>query len=213
MGKGFGLSGGSNIKIKDGPLMGAYKALAIEKVCRYHYLHSVPVVKAYWYGFGGAVVCFSIPPNKEIGKFLLGKENKDNAVWELSRLWAPDGHEKNLLTMAISRTVAMFRKREPDCLAIVSYADPNVGHEGFVYKAASWIYTGKAEERMGYVRISDGVSRAEKSFWSNTKGRMLNAKEIARLGYKRVKHEGKFRYVLGLRRWVRKRIKREFTNA
>lgn len=88
MGKGFGLSGGSDIEIKDGPLMGAYKALAIEKVCRFHYLHSVPSVKTYWYGFRG-VVCFSIPPNKEIGKFLLGKENKENAVWELSRLWGP----------------------------------------------------------------------------------------------------------------------------
>ena len=81
------------------------------------------------------------PANKNIANFLLGWPGN---VWELARLWAPDGHAKNLLTQAISAAVALICKLEsPD--ALVSYADPNAGHKGGVYRAASWLYSGRSK--------------------------------------------------------------------
>jgi hypothetical protein len=103
--------------------------------------------------FGNALVVWSIPANKNIGRFVLGW---DGVVWELSRLWAPNGHEKNLLTRAISAAVKLLAEIEaPD--AVVSYADPNVGHLGGIYRAASWVDHGQSEESRAY-RAPDGPS-------------------------------------------------------
>lgn len=106
---------------------------AAATIRRHHYTHSIPSGKSYYVGFKDAIVVWSIPANKNIACFILGWPGN---VWELSRLWAPDGHEKNLLTQAISAAVDVIRKLEaPD--ALVSYADPNAGHIGGVYRAAS----------------------------------------------------------------------------
>ena len=125
------------------------RASAIETLVAHHYTHSVPSGKSHYHTdlASGAIVVFSIPANKNINGFL-GCKN----VWELSRLWAPDGHEKNLLTRVLAERVRLFHKEEPTCEALVSYADPNVGHEGFIYRAASWVFLGQCEEGRVYYR-------------------------------------------------------------
>lgn len=56
-----------------------------------HYSHSFPSGKSHAFRIEDVVVVFSIPANKNIAKFVLGREC---SVWELTRLWAPDGHKK-----------------------------------------------------------------------------------------------------------------------
>jgi len=83
------------------------RQLAIDRIVEHHYTHSVPSGKSHYIRFGYiCYVVWSIPANKNIAKFILGWPGN---VWELSRLWAPDGHEKNLLTMAISAAVRADR--------------------------------------------------------------------------------------------------------
>lgn len=69
-------------------------------------------------------------------------DNKLNVTtYELNRLVINDISEKNILSFFVSQTFKLLPK--PICL--VSYADPNNGHHGYIYQATNWIYTGIAE--------------------------------------------------------------------
>lgn len=169
-------------------LLGNDRAEAADIIRRNHYTRSVPSGKSHYVQFGDAIVVWSIPANKNIARFLLGWGGN---VWELSRLWAPDGHEPNLLTQAISAAVKLIVKLErPD--ALVSYADPNAGHKGGVYRAASWIHHGKSEEVRSY-RAPGGATVARRAFHSGRNG--LRKAEIEALGYTEEKLPGKERFV------------------
>jgi hypothetical protein len=183
-------------------LTGADLLLAKQTIERNHYARSVPSGKSHYVRFEEALVVWSIPANCNLGKFVLGRKGK---VWELSRLWAPDGHARNLLTQAISaavRVIVMMEK--PD--ALVSYADPNAGHHGGVYKAASWLYHGKSEETRTY-RAADGTTLARRAFHSGKKG--MTKAEIEALGYVEVKLPGKERFVRPLNRNAKRDIEEE----
>jgi hypothetical protein len=181
-------------------LTGADREDAAAVIRAHHYTRSVPSGKSHYLRFGEALVVWSIPANKNIARFVLGWSGN---VWELSRLWAPDGHEKNLLTRTISAAVAVIRRLEkPD--ALVSYADPNAGHKGGVYRAASWFYHGKSEESRTY-RGPDGKTVARRAFHSGKKG--MKKAEIEALGFVELKLPGKERFVKPLSRRARKALK------
>ncbi len=180
-------------------LLGADRKTAEQTIRECHYTHSVPSGKSYYLRFEAAIVVWSIPANCKLAKFLLCGPG---TVWELSRLWAPDGHDKNLLTRAISWAVGKIQQLErPD--ALVSYADPNAGHLGGVYKAASWIFHGQSEESRGY-RDAEGHIVARRAFHSGK--RSLRKAEIEALGYIQVKSPGKFRFVKPLSRHAKRML-------
>jgi len=175
---------------------------AIDTLRANHYTRSVPSGKSHYVMFGDAIVVWSIPANKNIAKFLLGWDAK---VWELARLWAPDGHARNLLTQAISAAVRVIVALEkPD--ALVSYADPNAGHRGGVYRAASWIYHGQSEESRVY-RAADGTTVARRAFHSGRRG--MTKTEIEAKGFTQEKLPGKERFVFP----ISKRAKRVLTRT
>ena len=184
-------------------LLGKSRERAIDVLRNNHYTRSVSSGKTYYFQCGKAIVGFSIPPNRNIAKFVLGRESQ---VWELSRLWAPDGHERNLLTRAISLSVLEFRRVEPAAEALVAYADPNAGHSGHVYAAASWVYAGQSGESRCYVG-ADGRPVARRKFHSGHA--FIRKAGIEALGYKEVKLPGKLRFVRGLtpkaKRYIRSR--------
>lgn len=178
-------------------LVGPSREEAADIIRKHHYTKSVPSGKSHYIKYGDAIVIWSIPANKNIAAFLLGAPAK---VWELSRLWAPNGHDKNLLTRAISAAIAMIRHLEnPD--ALVSYADPNAGHKGGVYRAASWIYHGKSEEVRTYL-APDGTTLARRAFHSGKNG--MRKADIEAMGYKELKLPGKERFVKPLTQKARK---------
>src|SRR3990167_7486553 len=104
-----------------------------DRIIAYHYTHSFPTGKSITYEYENAIVVFSIPSNYMLNRWL------GCTVWELTRLWAPDGHRANLLTEAISAAISEFKGLKL-ADALISYADPNAGHSGGVYRAASWVY-------------------------------------------------------------------------
>lgn len=179
-------------------LLGDDRRAAIKTIQELHYTHSVPSGKSHYFRVEEAIVVLSIPANQFIGKFLYGKPRK---VWELSRLWAPDGHERNLLTRAISRSVTAFRALERDVWGLVSYADPNVGHIGTIYRAASWIPCGQVEESRYYLD-TDGLVVSRRKFHSG--GRSMRKAEIIALGYREVKRPGRLRFSRPLTRTARR---------
>lgn len=184
-------------------LHGLDRMRAATTIAERHYTKSVPAGESYFVAFDAAIVVWSIPANKNIARFLL-PDMEAPKVWELSRLWAPDGHERNLLTRAISAATRVLVKLErPDL--VVSYADPNVGHLGGIYRAASWLYHGQSTETRRYER--DGQAVARRAFHSGT--RALKKADIERHGYREVKADGKHRFVRPLSRAARRLVKQE----
>jgi hypothetical protein len=178
-------------------LTGAERKAAEAVIRANHYTHTVPSGKSYYFQFDSALVVWSIPANKNIARFLLKKSGE---CWELSRLWAPDGHPRNLLTQAISQAVkALCQIEKPDIL--VSYADPNAGHTGGVYKAASWRYHGKSEEVRVY-QDATGQRVARRAFHSGKNS--LTKSQIEARGFVQLRLPGKERFIKPISRWAKK---------
>ena len=169
------------------------------KIIENHYTRSWPSGKSYVYTYEDCIVVFSVPANCNIARWFGAQKNR---VWELSRLWAPDGHRKNLLTEAISFAVCQFKKLGVADV-LVSYADPGAGHSGGVYRAASWTYLKQSTENRGWVG-TDGKVVPRRKFHSGRKA--LCKAEVQALGFAPAKLEGKHRYGFGLNRNGRKLV-------
>lgn len=61
---------------------------------------------------------------------------------ELNRLCVNDNLGKNVLSFFVSWCIKLIPDR-PLCL--VSFADPSNGHQGYIYQATNWLYTGKSQ--------------------------------------------------------------------
>lgn len=108
--------------------------------------------------------------------------------YELNRLVVNEGLGKNILSQFVSKCLKIF----PESSIIVSYADANQGHHGYIYQATNWVYT--------------GVSSKEKNMFINGEKihrRTLNAKygtssvsKLKRIGFdiNFERQEGKHRY-------------------
>lgn len=159
-------------------------------IINHHYTQRWPSGKSKVYTYEDAVVVFSIPANKNLDAWMGCR------VWEFSRLWAPDGHRANLLTQAIASAVNRFRGLDlADVL--ISYADPNAGHTGGVYRAASWTALGRSEEGRVW-RGPNGELIARRAFHSGSKH--LNKAQIEALGFREERLPGKLRFARALNR-------------
>ena len=106
-----------------------------------HYAHRIPSVS---YAFGlydkENVLCgictYGMPPLTNV-KFICDRLEM-NDILELNRLCIVDNHQKNLLSYFIGQTFKLL----PQNIVLLSYADINQDHHGYVYQATNWIYTG-----------------------------------------------------------------------
>jgi len=69
--------------------------------------------------------------------------DSDDKVIELRRLCCIDDTLKNTESYFISRCIRWL-KQNTEIEIIVSYADPNYGHSGIIYRAANFNYLGKS---------------------------------------------------------------------
>lgn len=87
---------------------------------------------------------------------------------ELNRLITNDDLDKNACSFFVSQCL----KQLPKPKVIVSYADTSQNHNGYIYQATNWIYTGLSAEFMDYMvkgyehlhsaSILDMVGRSDK---------------------------------------------------
>ncbi len=168
---------------------------AIEVIVANHYLQRFPTGWVRCYRFRSTYLVFSISANKNLEPYLF---NRSVGLRELARVWAPDGHEPNELTQAIAAACRALRRDCPEVEAVVSFADPNVGHHGGVYQAASWLYVSTSEESRGYL-ADDGRIVARRAFHSNAQSRVPNLPVV--------KREGKHRYVRPLTARARRALR------
>lgn len=83
------------------------------------------------------VIIFSMGTSKDIGtKYGLSQFE----ACELTRI-ALATHE-NTVTKMMSIALKLLKKQSPNLKLVVSFADPEEGHEGTIYKAGNWIKDG-----------------------------------------------------------------------
>lgn len=125
-------------------------AAARHAVMNWHYSRAVPA---------GKLVKFGVwENNRFIGATLYGRGATPNLgkpygldqteICELVRV-ALDKHETPV-SQIVAETIRQLKESNPGLRLIISFADPNQGHMGGIYKAGNWIYTGQSDAAKFY---------------------------------------------------------------
>lgn len=109
-----------------------------------HYAKRLPSIS---YSFGlydtmnilHGVLTFGMPPSSNLAESICGEDFK-KIVLELNRLVVNDGLEKNVLSYFVSKCLIMIPKPN----IIVSFSDANMSHNGYIYQACNFLYTGES---------------------------------------------------------------------
>lgn len=99
------------------------------------------------------VCTFGLPPNYNYNDGKCIFNTMKVKTLELNRLVINVYDEKNLLSYFVSQCI----KQLPKPTALVSYADPNQNHHGFIYQATNWLYTGESTPKKRYT-FEDGLT-------------------------------------------------------
>lgn len=137
-----------------------------------HYSHSVNGVKITY--------CFSVNYNEMlVGAVIFGQlsttawkkfSNKEEHVLELRRLVLIDDAGKNSESRVIGHCLKWLKKNCPQIHVVVSYADPNYGHEGVIYKASNFKYIGLSGKDHGFYDPETGKTYHSRALRTKYKG-------------------------------------------
>jgi hypothetical protein len=114
------------------------------------------------------ICTFGYPPNYNYNNGKCVFNNYECLTLELNRLVINDELEKNVLSFFVAECLRRLPK--PSC--IVSYADQNQGHNGYIYQATNWIYTGVSSPKHKYI-FEDG-SEFDVRRGIHTKGKIVD---------------------------------------
>lgn len=138
-----------------------YKVLSIESSQTYdwllhkHYAKRIPSIS---FAFGlyedqilKGVMTIGKPASPSLCDGICGKDYS-KYVYELNRLCVDDNLEKNTLSFFVGKCLKLI----PENMILVSYADTSMNHNGYIYQATNWIYTGSTKERTD-IGFEDGT--------------------------------------------------------
>jgi hypothetical protein len=150
-----------------------------------HYAHRIPN-SIYTFGlYDGnilqGVMSFGITANKNLNEFIKGYE-----CIELNRLVVNEGLPLNTVSYFISQSLKLIPKPK----VIISYADSEQGHHGYIYQATNFIYTGLSEGKRVYFK--DGKEYHRKSAFDIG---IKSIDDAIRLGFEYYKGKPKHRYI------------------
>lgn len=146
---------------------------------KHHYLHRCPSV-SFAYGvfdaelFGAlfGVVTFGVPPSRHLMVSVCKAE--PDSVLELNRLLVDDRLGRNTESWFLKRALALLPPR-----IIVSYADTAWGHNGYVYRASNFYYSGVTDMDRKTPRF-DYVTPGKHSRDTTRNGTMETAEHVRR---------------------------------
>lgn len=111
---------------------------------------------------------------------------------ELNRLVVEDNLPKNTLSFFVARCLELL----PQPMCVISYADHNYGHHGYIYQATNWMYLGTTQKEAIYRDKNTGkrVHQRQISYSLGTRvpGEMPEHIEVSKESY------GKHRYLIFL---------------
>jgi hypothetical protein len=147
-----------------------------------HYAKRMPVLKHCFGLFNGADC-------RGVCAYGSGANVSNNTLGRFPMIVA-EGMPKNASSWFVSQSLSMLEK---PC-AVISYADSDFGHVGYIYQATNWIYTGESEGKRVYLK--DGKEYHRKTVYG-----MLGKHDIAdaeRAGFEYHKGKPKHRYFMFL---------------
>ena len=121
------------------------KHLCKEWLLHKHYAKRIPSIS---YAFGlfntdlVGICTFGSPPSRALCVGVCGEQNS-HKVLELNRLCVNEDLERNVLSYFVSNCLNLLKND----LIIVSYADTSMNHNGYIYQATNWTYTGLSAKR------------------------------------------------------------------
>tara|TARA_Y100000004_G_scaffold145147_1_gene165549 strand:- start:1323 stop:1901 length:579 start_codon:yes stop_codon:yes gene_type:complete len=189
--------------------MGIVRSFTIERCNReeikdfvetYHYSKSINGLNSSY--------CFKLlREGKIIGAIIYGKPAMPS-IWkvyaqapeeliELRRLCCIDDTPKNTESYFVGRTLRWL-KRNTEIKKVVSYADPNFGHAGIIYRATNFTYIGRTAKCK--MIVFNGKRYHPKAIFSKHKGKLkpyaLRLRYALLLGLAvRITQEGKHIYL------------------
>jgi hypothetical protein len=137
-------------------------------------------------------------------QFLSGCDNPKQ-YRELTRLVLLDEVPKNSESKFIGWTLKWLAKNT-DLVALISYADPLFGHNGTIYQATNWIYTG-VQEAPGPRLAIDGKEVPARTVYKNYKTLSVKILRERGINISSLPRIAKHRYVYILRPELRNGLK------
>ena len=129
--------------MKDYKVQSIKKEQTKEWLLKRHYAKRMPPLEfcfgLYWDSIISGVITYGTPPSSPVRESF-GVNYK---IIELNRLVVSDGLNKNALSYFVSMSLKML----PKPLIVVSYADTSKNHQGYIYQATNFIYTGLSAKR------------------------------------------------------------------
>jgi len=171
------------------------KHLCKEWLLHKHYAKRIPSIS---YAFGLfdkdliGICTLGSPPSRALCVGVCGKHNS-HKVLELNRLCVNDNLERNVLSYFVGSCLKLLKNE----LIIVSYADTSMSHNGYIYQATNWIYTGLSAKRTERYDINN-PNRHSKSV---TEQRGVNYEDLA-IRERPQKH--RYIYFTGNKKQIRK---------
>ena len=119
-----------------------------------HYAKRIPSI-SYSYGlFDGldliGICTIGKPASPSLCVGVCGKEQSEY-VYELNRLVVNEGLPSNALSYFVGNVLRLLPP-----MILVSYADTSQNHNGYIYQATNWTYTGATKERTD-IGVEDGT--------------------------------------------------------
>lgn len=116
-------------------------------ILKKHYAQRLPSIS---YAFGlfiednlEGILTIGKPASRPLCIGVCGEEYASK-VYELNRLITNENLPENSLSYFVSKCL---RELKNDDLVIVSYADTGMGHNGYIYQASNFLYTGSTPSR------------------------------------------------------------------
>jgi hypothetical protein len=165
-----------------------------------HYLHRMGIATHSFGVFGpqrelvGAIT-FGPLASREAAASL----GQGTPTLELTRLWLSDRCARNSESRVIRIAVRLLAALCPDLEWIATYADPSVGHDGTIYRAAGFVYVGLGPQRYDFVPSVFAERRFVRTRASVPQLKTKAGMAALGIPFKRVPRVRKHRYVLALR--------------
>lgn len=139
----------------------------------HHYSHNINGLKSSY--------CFKVEDSgKLVGAVLFGELSttswkkygtSEKDVVELRRLVLLDELPRNSESYVVGYCLRYLRKHS-SYKVVVSYADPEYGHSGVIYKASNFKYLGQTAKDKVYVDIESGKSYHSRAMRTKYKGKL-----------------------------------------
>tara|TARA_Y100000592_G_scaffold68611_1_gene106596 strand:+ start:929 stop:1657 length:729 start_codon:yes stop_codon:yes gene_type:complete len=159
-----------------------------------HYAKRIPSIS---YAFGlykdkilEGVCTFGSPASAGLVKSL-GREKNNKNVYELNRLCVNNQNIENVTSYFLSKCLKLLPKPK----ILVSFADSGQNHNGYIYQATNWTYTGLSDKHIFWDLVDlKNTKQHDRHKWDSYGG-IENAKKILKDKMIAVQRPRKHRYI------------------